>query len=372
MTTPASPQPSVSTSPPPAAGAPTPAPVSTPPAAPVAPAPGTAGVAQFTQPGILAKPRPYLLLAALDFGASTPADCREALERLRDLVRDEHAGDLADPVVETGELGYPTKIDAPATITVAFSSAGYDALNVPQSDRPADLVPIPSDIVPGTSTPAQPLPGEGHALLHIQADAAFVAEHVLRRVERDLDKDFTVLWSELAAQRDGHSTTRDTGRSLIGFLDGTSNLDPRKPEGLALIVVDHDKVPAYPANPADPTTGGPYAPVPGASSAFPVLRTPPSAENPHNDDGSYVAVQVNFLRTASFDHTPIADQEQIVGRHKISGVSLDLPADGHQPTDPPAFGGDPTNTDVLNRPRFSSGWVVPAAAAAGGRCDGSS
>lgn len=305
----------------PAAAPATPTPAA-PPAPVTSPAPGPEAL---TQPGILAKPRPFLLLAALAFMPSTPADSREALERLRLLIADEQAGERADPVVETGELGYGNvSAGPPPTITVAFSAEGYGNLGVPSAQRPADLVPIPADIVPGAGQLTQPLPGEGDLLLHVQADDAFVTEHVLRRVERDLVHDFTVVWAELAAQRDGQdSVTGRTGRSLLGFLDGTSNLNPADPADRALIVLDHSKVSSYPqvppvVSPTDPA----YGAVTGVSTPFPVLRVPPSVEDQINDGGSYLAVQVNFLKTVAFDHTPIADQERAIGRHKRGGASL--------------------------------------------------
>jgi len=313
-----------------------------PPAPITSPAPGPEAL---TQPGILAKPRPVLLLAALAFMPSTPADRREALERLRLLVADEQAGERADPVVETGELGYDNVSAGKApTITVALSSEGYVKLGVPSGQQPADLVPIPVDIVPGAGQLTQPLPGEGDLLLHVQADDAFVTEHVLRRVERDLVQDFTVVWAELAAQRDGQdSVTGRTGRSLLGFLDGTSNLNPDDPAERALIVLDHSKVSSYPPVPVLPADPAAYGAV---STTFPPLRVPPSAEDQRNDGGSYLAVQVNFLKTVAFDHTALGDQERVIGRYKRSGVSLDLAEAAHQPTDYPDFVANPTNPVV--------------------------
>jgi len=212
----------------------TPTPTGAPAAAGPAPV-AAAGPERLAQPGVLGRPRPFLLLAALSFVAVAAQDRRDALERLRDLVRDEHDGNLADPVVETGELGYVPLAEGHApTVTVALSAQGYDALGVPGGLRPQDLVPVPADVVPGLGQPTLPVPGEGHVLLHVQADDAFVAEHVLRRAERDLMHDFTVVWAELAGQRGGQPAGRDTGRSLLGFLDGTSNLDPRVPADVAL------------------------------------------------------------------------------------------------------------------------------------------
>jgi deferrochelatase/peroxidase EfeB len=265
---------------------------------------------------------------------------------LRELVKDEHAGELADPVVETGELGYADLAEDQApTITVALSAAAYDKLGVTGPQRPQDLVAIPGDVVPGpVGAPPQPPPGDGDILLHIQADDSYVAEHVLRRVERDLIHDFSVLWSELAEQRDGPGASRTTGRALIGFLDGTSNLDPKEQADLALIVVDHTAVGGYPQLPTEAAPG--YQPVPGASAAFPTLRPPPVTEDASNDDGSYLAVQVNLINTLPFDRTPIATQERVVGRHKQSGVSLDLPSDGHSPDDPPDFAANPNDVAV--------------------------
>src|SRR4051812_1437740 len=247
-----------------AAPAPGPAAGGPDPAAPQQPTPeGSAGNRPKNnkltpQAGILNRPPEHLLLAAIMLTGSDP---RSTVQKLRDIVHAELTSDLdfdpaADPnqpPPETGELGFDDHYDrAHLTITVGFSSSGYDRLVVAQADRPADLVPIPWDKL------GDPAPSvvSGDLVLQICADNAYITEHVLRRIEHSLASEVQVAWVHTGAQRYNSRpgrTARREGRAWIGFLDGTSNLRPgKRDEDHALTFVDPDAVSGYPKSQQPP------------------------------------------------------------------------------------------------------------------------
>lgn len=287
------------------------------------------------QRGISERPRQHLVLAALSFTGTTPADCHAAVDSMRGIVHAELSDKIAEPATETGELGYDTHHDDyQLIVTFALSSRGYDKLGVPPAQRPIDLHPMPSDVLNPTDPAAGPeIPGEGDVLLHIASDDAFVAEHVVRRVEHELAAQVTVAWVQTGVQR---YTTRQEGsrhdqRALIGFLDGLANLHMSEPADRGLVYVDHTRT-DYPANPTLDTYGG--------ASFPPDLRQPPVGPEPKAcDGGSYMAVEALLINHAWWDQQAVPAQESIVGQTKQNGhpaanatpASHTLKANPHRP-----------------------------------------
>jgi deferrochelatase/peroxidase EfeB len=274
------------------------------------------------QLGVTEAPQEHLVLAALSFTAADPAGCQGSLDRLRGVVRAELEDQLAAADSETGELGYgPSHDDYRLSVTVGFSASGYDRLAVPTDRRPADLRPIPADVVDATGAGRGAyLPGEGDVILKICSDDVFVAEHALRRVEHELAGDFTVVWAQTGAQRYGSHASkphRSDARALIGFKDGTNNLDPSNPDDRALIFTDHTRTDYPPVPTSDQYQG----------ARFPAdLRPPPAGAEPAVlDDGTYMAVEVIVLDTRGWDAQPVAAQERSVGRTKVTGDMLAPP-----------------------------------------------
>lgn len=273
------------------------------------------------QLGVTEPPQEHVLLAALQVNVGDPESAHVAVERLREVVRLELQGDLAEPATETGELGYPSGDyeDGQLTVTVGFSTDGYDKLAAPVERRPVDLQPIPPDML-DSSGQAQgaEVAGEGDVLLKIASNDIYVVEHVLRRVEHELSDVITVAWTQTGARRYNSRqgrNLRNEDRALNGFLDGTANLNPADPEHRALIFTDHAR------------TDYPQLPVPdqyGGNVRFPAdLRPPPATPEPADlDGGTYMAVEVQLIRTAEWDQQPMEEQERSVGRQKLSGEVL--------------------------------------------------
>src|SRR5581483_619566 len=168
---------------------------------PASPEPTSHSTHSGPQAGITNRPPEQLLLAALTL---TGPDARGAVEALRQIVQAELTSKLDSlgppdqPPAETGELGFDSNHDrAHLTITVGFSSTGFDKLGVDAADRPADLVPAPWQLL--GDSPANV--DAGDVLLQICADNSFITEHVLRRIEHHLQGQFQLAWVHTGAQR---------------------------------------------------------------------------------------------------------------------------------------------------------------------------
>lgn len=301
------------------------------------------------QSGILNRPPEHLLITALTLTGPVP---RDTVESLRSIIKDELTSVLApdaDPASsppETGELGFEPHHDrAHLTITVGFSAAGYDKLGTSAADRPADLITIPWAQLGDTPD----VTDSGDVVMQICADNAYITEHVLRRIERTLAGHVQTVWAHTGAQRyssrPGRTAKRE-GRAWIGFLDGTSNLQPGKDEeDRALTFVDPDATGTYPAL---PTSGQPSPYGPSNQPVFPTDMRPFTGVEPAwTRDGSYLSARVSVTDLPTWDAQTQTDQEATIGRHKKNGISLDLDNVASATVDTlPAFATDQTNEQV--------------------------
>ncbi len=305
------------------------------------------------QSGILNRPQGHLLLVALAvLGDRSPTTARPTLEALREVVRRELDSDLGDltpsspkevPGDETGELGFDDGYNRYfLTVTLGVSTSGFEALGVLPEERPADLVPIPW----GQLQDAPEVPDSGDLILQLCGDNIYVLAHALRRVEEELGDRLHVVWTQSGVQRftsRAARTSRQEGRALIGFHDGTSNLRSRHDEDdRKLVFVDPDAVGQYPPTPQTP--GGGY---PGSGPNFPPDPRPaPGREPDWTRGGTYMVARTSVNDITAWDRLPLGEQERIIGRFKFSGASLDLTDDPERIEDEPAFAADPSNTTV--------------------------
>ncbi len=315
-----------------------------------------ATVVPAPQQGILGRPPEHLLIASFTFGPDrTPDVTRKAVDQLRLLIKHELRSDLDDqdattpktaPSPETGELGFQDGYDRQfLTITVGFGAGAFDALGVQPESRPQDLRPIPwADLgdQPTVST------DNGDVVLQICSDDPYVAEHVVRRVEEELSDRLSLTWVVRGEQRytsrEGR-VARHEARALIGFLDGTANLDPKaKPEDRIFVFVDPAQVANYPKIPPSGTNAG-YGPQ--NQPIFPGdLRPPPASEPPTARGGTYMVVRASVQTIHDWDRATLEDQEATVGRFKWSGASRDLSDDRERLNDQPNFASHPEDERV--------------------------
>jgi Dyp-type peroxidase family len=280
-------------------------------------------------------------------------EARQSIEALRDLIAHELESrlspenqDKALPSAETGELGFVPGYDrAFLTITLGLSASGVQKLGLPEP--PADLRTIPwVDLVDGEA----PTDTGGDLVLQICADNLYICEHVVRRVEEELGEEFAINAAYIGSQRYSSRagrTSRREGRALIGFLDGTSNLDPAKNEEDAeLVFVSKDMT--YPPNPPVgelPGEGNPYGEPADPKPHFPELHPLPGEEPDWTEHGTYMTVRVSTFNARDWDRLSQNDQEQTVGRFKVHGASLDL--------------GDANDDDLDKEPAFAKDKSVP-------------
>jgi deferrochelatase/peroxidase EfeB len=303
------------------------------------------------------RPPQHLLLAALEFVERTPTGAHRALEGLANVVQRELRSDLDppnldrnQPSAETGELGFDENFDRRhLTITLGLASTAFDVLGVAGEDRPTDLRPIPWEQL-GDPRPSR---ASGDLILQVCGDDLYVCEHVVRRVEEELAAGLRVVWTQLGSQRyttrQGRAS-RAEGRALIGFLDGSSNLNPRNSatdKALVFVEPSPEAFATYPPNPpAEPGPTGPYG---GTSTGprFPVDLAPvPTREPGWTRHGSYMVVRVSTFDTTPWDDRPLIQQETAIGRFKASGASLDLEDDPDNLDVEPAFASNQTDTRV--------------------------
>lgn len=322
------------------------------PTAPPGSQPPTTPASVASQSGITNRPPEHCILATF---ALSGGDARASIETLRATIEDELKSQLPDedaatdktaPGPETGELGFHDDFDrAHLTITVGFSSSGYDKLGIAQENRPQDLIPIPWDKL--GDSPKQI--NQGDIILQVCSDDLYVAEHVVHRVQHSLVGQMSIVWTQVGTQRYSSRmgrTGRGEGRALNGFLDGTSNLKVRGcPAGDAeLVFVDPDAVSRYPPNPTPASSGGYGQPQP---PAFPTdLRPVPTCEPDWARHGTYMVARVSTLDLGKWDAVPLGEQEHTIGRFKYSGAFLGLADDPAQLNQPPSFQSDQSNVEV--------------------------
>lgn len=311
---------------------------------------------ELAQAGVLDRPKEHLLAVGLTLKTTDATSTIAALEALRQLEQQELTSVLPAgpplseknaPSAETGELGFQNDYERYGlTITTGMGSRVYDLLATPQANRPQDLIPIPWEKI--GDSPA--VPANGDLLLQICSDSAVVNEHVLHRVEYELNSQFETSWVVQGTQRHNSRAgrpSRSEARALIGFIDGTSNLDPRcNPADAELVFVAPGQGPGYPPLPPQESNqyGQPQPP------KFPTdLRQPPGQEPTWAKDGTYAVVRASTLDFSRWDPTNLGDQEHTIGRFKGSGQPLSAADDSTQPIAEPEFANDPEgNTTPLN------------------------
>ena len=304
------------------------------------------------QAGITNRPPEHARWVALTATATDPEALRVSTEALRAVIEHELRSNLDETTpdspkdalsAETGELGFVDGYDRyHLTVTVGFAKSYYDKLGVPAEEQPQDLRPIPWEKL--GDTPVKP--DNGDIVLQLCSDSIYMIEHVQRHIESDLGDQFTVAWSVAGTQRYNSRpgrTSREEGRALIGFKDGTSNLNPRnEPDDARLVFVDPKKMDDYPpkAPPVGPGQPNPYGgPVP--PSFPPDLHDPPTREPDWTKDGTYLVVRASTIDTTAWDRVTLREQENFVGRFKVSGSGLDKPDDPHAAPLDPDLAADP-------------------------------
>jgi deferrochelatase/peroxidase EfeB len=259
------------------------------------------------QAGIVTPMQDHLHFVAFDVITSKRAALVEMLQNWTFAAARMSAGEEAGPL---GALGGPPEappedtgeaLDLPAaglTLTIGFGAnlfrdpAGSDRFGL-AARTPAALADLPH--FPGDAL--EPAISGGDIAVQACANDPQVAVHAVRNLARLGMGVVTVRWSQLGFGRTS-STTRSqaTPRNLFGFKDGTANL---KAEQVDLL---REHLWVAPGDGPDWMTGG-----------------------------SYLVTRKIRMIIETWDRTPLAEQEAIVGRGKGVGAPLGRTAEHDEP-----------------------------------------
>ena len=233
------------------------------------------------QAGVTTPQQDRLHLAALDLTTARKDDLVGLLRVWTDaaarLTRGLEVGTGAVPSLsaappdDTGEaLGLPA---ARLTVTVGFGGSLLDRLGLARPPALADLPRFAGDAL-------RPETSGGDLVVQACADDPQVAVHAVRNLVRLAHGTAAVRWSQLGFGRTSSTTSvQQTPRNLFGFKDGTSN--------------DVADVWVQPGDGPDWMVGG-----------------------------TYLVVRRIAMTVETWDRTSLAEQEQVIGRHKASGAPL--------------------------------------------------
>jgi deferrochelatase/peroxidase EfeB len=251
------------------------------------------------QAGIASAVQDRLHMAAFDLTSDRKADLVALLQRWTaaaermtqglEVVEGGAAPAVADaPPEDTGEaLGLPA---SRLTITLGlgpgiFDAAGKDRFGL-RRQRPgafADLPRFARDDLDADHS-------GGDLVVQACADDPQVAVHAVRNLARLAMGTAAVRWSQLGFGKTSSTTPAEqTPRNLFGFKDGTNNV---------------------PGDDADQLRRHVW--VDAAADGAPGWI----------DGGSYLVMRRIAMRIESWDRTALAEQEDVTGRHKLSGAPL--------------------------------------------------
>ena len=266
------------------------------------------------QAGIVTPAPTHLLLAGFDLTVTHRRDVVELLRTWQSAIERLTAGSslgdgnsLSSPPVDTGEaLGQgPARL----TLTIGFGPSLFDARFGLAERRPAALVDLPAF----AGEALDPAVGGGDLSVQACADRQVVVEHALRDLARQGAGAVRVRWTRSGFNEAPVLPSGGTPRNLLGFKDGTANLDAG----------DADRMRR---NVWVARTDGPNWMV----------------------GGTYQVYRRVALRIEDWDASILDEQQDTFGRYKVSGA----PYGGHDEFDPVNVAMQPTDSHVrLANPR---------------------
>jgi deferrochelatase/peroxidase EfeB len=244
------------------------------------------------QAGIATPAQARLVFGSFDFLGADARELRELLRSWSEAARlmtqgqpvGTPAGEPLLPPEDTGEaLGLPP---SRLTITIGlgselFEQDGQDRLGL-RKRMPAGLEPLGP--LPGDQL--DPARSGGDLCVQACADDPQVAFHAVRNLLRIGRGQVELRWLQLGFDANTATTTAgDTPRNLMGFKDGTNNIKVDQPERLDRFVwLDGSEPQAW-------MRGGTFL----------------------------VARRIRML-IETWDHSPLDEQQNVIGRYKVSGA----------------------------------------------------
>jgi deferrochelatase/peroxidase EfeB len=245
------------------------------------------------------------LMAAFDLTATGVEEVRETFMALTGEVRRLMAGepyedrDPAYPPLYTGTVGNPPP-PADLSVVVSVGAALFDGRYGLADRRPAALEKMPF-LANDRLDPAR---SHGDVLVSVTSTHEDINLFALRQLHRATRETMALHWMLGGYNRRTEARRGEAGkRNLMGFIDGTANLDPTDDAVMDRYVwiQDGDDEPAWTAG------------------------------------GSYHVVRVIRMLVEFWDRTRLSEQEALIGRRKETGA----PLDGEVETDIPDYAADP-------------------------------
>lgn len=264
-----------------------------------------------TQAGITVVPAPArALMAAFSLHVADRAQLGELLRELTSEIRGLMSGrppevrDAAYPPVDSGLLGENPPPDD-LSVVVSVGASLFDDRFGLADRRPPELVTMPFL----ANDRLDPERSHGDLLLSVEAGHSDTLQFALRQLMRRTRGEMVLRWMTEGYSRGvGTGNAGETPRNLLGFKDGTANLDARD----GALMDRHVWV--------------------GAGDGHPDWA----------EGGSYQAVRIIRMFVEFWDRTQLAEQEALFGRHKLSGAPLGR----RDEFDDPRFDEDPDGTRI--------------------------
>lgn len=257
------------------------------------------------QTGITATHQANGLLAAFTVHAADRAELREMFRALTEEIRHLMAGEPYEeldpdyPPTYNGVLGNPPP-PADLSVVVSVGASLFDERFGLADRRPRDLERMPFL----ANDRLDPERSHGDLLLNIASANQEFDLFALRQLMRVTRGELGLHWMLEGFNRRTEAAPGEAGvRNLMGFVDGTANLDPTDSalmDRLVFVGADDDE--------PDWAVGG-----------------------------SYHVVRVIRMLVEFWDRTRLAEQEALIGRRRDTGA----PLDGERETDVPDYAADP-------------------------------
>lgn len=245
------------------------------------------------------------LMASFDLTATSLEEVRQTFVALTEEARRLMGGepyedrDPAYPPVHTGTVGNPPP-PADLSVVVSVGASLFDERYGLADRRPSALEPMPFL----ANDRLDPVRSHGDLLLTVTSAHEDINLFALRQLARATRGTMALRWMLGGYNRRTEARRGEAGkRNLMGFVDGTANLDStdRAVMDRYVWVQENDPEPAWAVG------------------------------------GAYHVVRVIRMLVEFWDRTRLSEQEALIGRRKATGA----PLDGEVETDVPDYAADP-------------------------------
>lgn len=243
----------------------------------------------------------------LDGSAEGLAETLQILSAEIERIMSGEPAEDADEILPPPDSGILGAAPSSTSITLGFGASLFDGRFGLTDRAPAELILMPQFF---NDRLVRPELSHGDLALIIASDTHQGAVHALHQMVRVTNRRLQLRWVQEGYNQllGPAANSIAPGRNLMGFRDGTSNLDTAD----EAVMDEHVWVQAADTEP-DWATGGTYVAV------------------------RLIRILVEFWSTAA-----LVRQEQIVGRHRDSGAPLGQAGEGEEPT----FASDPQDQTV--------------------------